>query len=114
MSPTCKFHITDVVKYCYKNKQNRREVVYMSRKTGEEMAIEFSDFVNVSTNDKQEFANQVTNEHRYLQQEMFNAMMKCIENWAYAHDNGFYDARNEYAVKASKAMIEGLKEKGLW
>ena len=86
----------------------------MSRKTGEEMAIELSDFVNVSTHDKQEFANQVTNEHRYLQQEMFNAMFKCIENWAEAKDNGRYDARNEYAVKASKAMIEGLKAKGLY
>ena len=78
------------------------------------MAIEFSDFVNVSTNDRQEFANQVTNEHRFLQQEMFNAMLKCIENWADAYDNGQYDARNEYAVKASKAMMVGLEEKGLW
>jgi hypothetical protein len=86
----------------------------MSRKTGEEMAIEFSDFVNVSTHDKQEFANQVTNEHRFLQQEMFNAMLKCIENWSDAYTGGRYDARNEYAVKASQAMIEGLKAKGLW
>ena len=86
----------------------------MSRKTGEEMAIEFSDFVNVSTHDRQEFADQVTREHRYLQQEMFNAMLKCIENWSEAKDSGRYDARNEYAVKASKAMIEGLKQAGLY
>lgn len=86
----------------------------MSRKTGEEMAIEFSDFVNVSTHDRQEFADQVTREHRYLQQEMFNAMLKCIENWADAKDSGYYDTRNEYAVKASKAMIEGLKQAGLY
>lgn len=86
----------------------------MSRKTGEEMAIEFSDFVNVSTHDKQEFANQVTSEHRYLQQEMFNAMMKCIENWAEAYEDNRYDPRNEYAVKASSAMIDGLKQRGLY
>ena len=86
----------------------------MSRKTGKEMAIEFSEFVNVSTHDGQEFADQVTREHRYLQQEMFNAMLKCIENWADAYDSGRYDVRNEYAVRASKAMIEGLKEKGLY
>jgi hypothetical protein len=86
----------------------------MARKNGEEMAIEFSDFVNVSTHDRQEFADQVTREHRYLQQEMFNAMMKCIENWEKAYDSGYYDARNEYAVKASKAMIDGLKQAGLY
>jgi hypothetical protein len=86
----------------------------MARKTGEEMAIEFSDFVNVSTNDKQEFANQVTSEHRYLQQEMFNAMMKCVENWEKNYDSGHYDARNEYACKASKAMIDGLKQANLY
>jgi hypothetical protein len=86
----------------------------MSRKTGEEMAIEFSDFVNVSTHDRQEFADQVTNEHRFLQQEMFNAMLKCIENWEKAYDGNRYDDRNSYAVRASKAMIEGLKAKGLY
>ena len=78
------------------------------------MAIEFSDFVNVSTHHRQEFADAVTNEHRFLQQEMFNAMFKCIENWEKAYNGGRYDARNEYAVKASKAMIEGLKEAGLY
>jgi hypothetical protein len=86
----------------------------MSRKTGEEMAIEFSDFVNVSTHDRQEFADQVTREHRFLQQEMFNALMKCVENWAKSYDNNMYDARNEYACKASKAMIEGLKKADLY
>ena len=86
----------------------------MAQVTGKEMAKQFSDFVNVSIHDRQEFANTVTSEHRYLQQEMFNAMMKCIENWSDDFDNGSYDPRNEYAVKASSAMIEGLKAKGLW
>lgn len=86
----------------------------MSKVDGQYMAIQFSEFVNVSTHDRQAFADTVTSEHRYLQQEMFNAMMKCIENWADAYDNGQYDSRNEYAVKASKAMIDGLKAKGLW
>jgi DNA-binding SARP family transcriptional activator len=83
-------------------------------KTGEEMAEQFAEFVNVMTHDRQEFADSVTSEHRYLQQEMFNAMLKCIENWAKAYDNDRYDARNEYAVKASYAMIEGLKKAGLY
>jgi hypothetical protein len=83
-------------------------------KTGKEMAIEFSQFVNVMSHDKQEFADTVTNEHRFLQQEMFNAMMKCIEYWAVDFKNNRYDARNEYAVKASHAMIEGLKKANLY
>lgn len=86
----------------------------MSKKTAQWMAEQFSEFVNVSTHDREEFANTVTNEHRYLQAEMFTAMLKCIEKWEKAYDNGRYDARNEYAVKASKAMIQGLKDAGLY
>ena len=86
----------------------------MTRLTGEKMAEQFSDFVNVSTHDKEEFADAVTRQHRYLQQEMFNAMLKCIEGWAKLGEIGHYDARNEYAVKASRAMIRGLENEGLW
>jgi uncharacterized protein YecE (DUF72 family) len=86
----------------------------MAKLTGEQMAKQFSDFVNVSIHDKNEFADVVTGEHRFLQQEMFNAMLKCIERWAEDGKDGYFDARNEYAVKASQAMIEGLKAKGLW
>lgn len=82
--------------------------------TGTQMGEKFSDFVNMSTHDKDEFALTVTNEHRFLQQEMFNSMMKCVERWSDNHDNRHYDARNEYAVKASKAMIQGLKDAGMY
>jgi len=82
--------------------------------TGAKMAEQLSDFVNMSTHDKKEFADTVTSEHRFLQQEMFNAMMKCIENWSTHHTSNYYDARNEYAVKASNAMIKGLKDAGLY
>ena len=81
---------------------------------GEEMAKQFSAFVNVSGHDGEAFANTVTNEHRFLQQEMFLTMMECIEKWAEAHDNNMYDARNEYTVKASKEIIKALKEKELY
>lgn len=82
--------------------------------TGAKMAEQFSDFVNMSTHDKEEFANTVCREHRFLQQEMFNAMLKCVENWSASETNGCYDARNEYAVRASSAMIQGLKDAGLY
>lgn len=83
----------------------------MARLTGKEMAEQFAGFVNMMTHDREEFAEGVTSEHRYLQQEMFMAMLKCIEKWS-EHQN--YDARNEYTIKASKAMIQGLKDAGLY
>lgn len=87
----------------------------MARKQGEEVAIEVSDFVNVAFgHEKVEFVDTVVREHRTLQQDMFKLFQGCIQEWALAHDNGNYDARNEYAVKASKVMIEALKEKGLY
>jgi hypothetical protein len=86
----------------------------MAKGDGQYMAVQLAEFVNVSTHDKIEFAETVTSDHRYLQQEMFNAMMRCIEYWAEAYDNGRYDPRNEHAVKASKAMIDGLKAKDLY
>lgn len=82
--------------------------------TGRQMGEQFSNFVNMSTHDKDEFATTVCNEHRFLQQEMFNAFFKCVENWSASESRGYYDARNEYAVKASKAMIQGLKDAGLY
>jgi hypothetical protein len=97
----------------FTNGKIKRRVDNMA-KTGKEMAQEFSHFVNVSTHDRYEFADTVTSEHRYLQQEMFTAMLKCIENWAKAYEDDRYDARNEYACKASHAMIEGLKNAGLY
>lgn len=82
--------------------------------TGKQVAETFSEFVNVSIHDKEEFADAVLNEHRYLQEEMFKSMLKCIEGWSEAKDFGGYDERNLYTVKASKAMIQGLKDAGLY
>jgi hypothetical protein len=86
----------------------------MAKMTGKEMGEMFSGFVNTSTHDREEFAETVCTEHRYLQQEMFMAMLKCIDGWADTEKTGYYDARNEYTVKASKVMIEALIEKGLY
>jgi hypothetical protein len=82
----------------------------MKRTTGQEMAEKFSAFVNITTHDKEGFAAAVATEHRFLQEEMFECMLACMENWAKAEETGVYDARNQYAVKASKIMIKALKE----
>lgn len=79
----------------------------------QQMAEHFSNFVNVSTHDTDEFSNAVTSDHRFLQQEMFYSMLKCIEKWSAANDNKQFDARNEYTVKASKVMIQALIDNSL-
>lgn len=76
----------------------------------EQMAEHLSNFVNSGVHDKKAFAQAVTSDHRYLQQEMFNSMLKCIEGWSEASDSGQYDARNEFACKASKVMIEAVNK----
>lgn len=83
----------------------------MKRATGEEMAQQFSNFVNVATHDKQGFVATVTTEHRFLQGEMFDCMLDCIQKWAEFKETGGYDDRNKYAVEASKIMIDALKAK---
>lgn len=86
----------------------------IEKMTGKELGEHFAEFVNVSIHDKEEFADTVTSEHRFLQQEMFNSMLKCVERWSDAFDSDNYDDRNRYAVKASKAMIQGMKDAGLY
>ena len=48
-------------------------------------------------------------EHRYLQQEMFKVCLEYVKILAQNAENGRFDPRNEWACKASKYMIEGLK-----
>lgn len=85
----------------------------MTRLNGKELAEQFSDFVN-SSHDKNEFADTVLREHRFLQQEMFLTMFKCIEGWAELDGTPYYDDRNKYAVIASKTMLEALKDAKLY
>lgn len=81
---------------------------------GNELAELFMDIVNSCGNRSKSFAEVVTGEHRYLQQEAFNMFFACIQNWAKAKEEDRYDLRNEYAAKASKVMIDALKNNGLW
>ena len=87
----------------------------MGRKTGREVGEMFSDFVNSGFHsEREEFAETIAYDHRTLQGDSFLTFLKCIEHWSNAYDSGDYDARNEYACKASKVMLDALKEKGLF
>lgn len=66
--------------------------------------------VNAGQAKPKEFAAEVTNDHRTLQQLTFGLFLECIREWAKDCDSGHFDARNEATVKASKRMVEALGE----
>lgn len=83
----------------------------MSRKTGEEMAKEFSRFINgADRDDKAQFVEYITKrDHRTLQQQAFGVFIDAIFEWAKAEN---FDLRNEYTVTTSKKVAELLEYPG--
>ena len=75
-----------------------------------EVGKEFMKAINNNDWSKKDFASEVTLGHRYLQQEAFDAFMKCIEQWARMDGPGIYDDRNIYAVKASAYMMKCMED----
>lgn len=83
--------------YEIREKENAKEVVdHLSR------------FVNSMGRNPKYFANAVSQEHRTLQQSMFNVFLACIEMWANLPEN-WYDLRNEYTVMQSRKIIKALE-----
>ncbi len=68
----------------------------------------FSRFVNGRCISKENVAELMCREHRYLQSEMFFICMAYIRKMAESYDKGNYDLRNEYACKTAKQMISAL------
>ena len=83
-------------------------------KSGENMddvfARFFGNFVNGKLNSKKHVAEVMCREHRYLQNEMFKVCLEYIKKLAENCENGWFDPRNEYAAKTSKAIIDFFKE----
>ena len=73
-----------------------------------QLVRDFSKYVNNMCCDTKLFARLVTNEHRTLQQTMFQAMLECMKMWSDAKANGRYDARNEYTVDTSRKIMDML------
>lgn len=68
-----------------------------------------SDYVNGGNTRPGEFVKEITvRTHRYLQNELFKEFIAVIRGWAQAYNNGLYDQRNEFAVKASKVICDEL------
>lgn len=69
----------------------------------------FSNFVNGKCCDKKKVASLMAQDHRYLQQEMFKVFLEYVKKLDEAYQNGWYDARNEWACTAAHHMLDGLK-----
>jgi phosphoglycerol transferase MdoB-like AlkP superfamily enzyme len=71
-----------------------------------------SKYVNNLGHSDKIFVNEVMNEHRTLQQQMFNVFMACISEWAKCYESDRYDQRNEFAVKQSNKIMKMYKGEG--
>jgi hypothetical protein len=77
-------------------------------------ARQFSDFVNGKCYDMKKLAEAMACDHRYLVQEKFKVCLEYIKKLAENCDKGYFDARNEWACKTSKAIVESCREKDIW
>lgn len=73
----------------------------------------FGDFVNGQMRSKRKVAEAMATKHRYLQEEMFEVCLEYMKVLAENYDKNWYDARNEYACKTSKRIVEFLDEQML-
>lgn len=65
-----------------------------------------SDMVNSSDWKPMEVGVELTSDHPYLQQQLFEMMMHFIRQTAENYKRGWYDGRNSHASKCCKVMIE--------
>jgi hypothetical protein len=70
----------------------------------------FSNYVNNCGHDGRKAAAKMATDHRTLQNNMFKVCMEYIKVLAENAEKGWYDPRNEYAVKTSKKIIDFFKE----
>ncbi len=63
----------------------------------------FSNWVNGMGHNNQAFVQAVMQEHRTLQQQMFEVMLACIDAWAKTEH---YDARSEFTVLKCREIMQ--------
>lgn len=73
-----------------------------SNEQAREVVKAFSAWVNGMGHKNAAFVEAVMQEHRTLQQQMFEVMLACIEAWA---KQEHYDARNEYTIKKCREVM---------
>lgn len=76
----------------------------------EKFVLSESQFVNGRLHHKQEVAKAMANDHRYLVNEKAKLYIEFFKTLAENEERMLYDARNEYACKCARVMIDALKE----
>ena len=81
-----------------------KEPDYWTKSNEQARAVvkEFSAWVNGMDHKNAAFVEAVIQEHRTLQQQMFEVMLACIEAWA---KQEHFDARNEYTIKKCREVM---------
>lgn len=76
------------------------------RMTGEQVAQNLSDFVNIaSTNELDNFVKEISADHPELQNRIFMLFMQTTKQLATKDDT---DSRNKHAVNTSKRIVDLL------
>jgi len=78
------------------------EALQKKKEEAKEIVTKISNYVNVMGHDNSLIVKELINEHRTLQQQIFELFLHYIK----ALSESQYDARNEYAVKKSKEIME--------
>lgn len=73
-----------------------------SNEKAREVVRAFSLWVNGMGHNNKAFVDAVMQEHRTLQQSMFEVMLACMDAWAKTEH---YDARNEFTVQKSRKIM---------
>ena len=77
-------------------------------------ASKISNIVNSTLFDPIEVGIELTTDHRYLQNEEFKTFLHFAGQLARNYERGNYDARNEFACKCSKVIIDALEKEDLY
>lgn len=76
-------------------------------------AQEFANFVNGRMCSAENTGRELTEAHRYLQQEMFKVFVGFMRQLAYNYQKGTYDDRNEWASRLASEAYSHLVENDL-
>lgn len=75
-------------------------------------AREFERFVNGRMYSAEATGREMAKSHRYLQQEMFKVCLAFVGQLAKNYQQGYYDERNDWAVRLSATAYDHLIEEG--
>jgi len=90
--------------------QNEVDTYQVREWSGEAMAAALANWVNgANRTDFEDFARKLTMaEHRTLQQQAWQVMKLCIQEWANAGDVDRHDLRNEQTVREAQKVRDTL------